>query len=261
MQNGHQTGNENDLEQRCADDDIGRHAQQVDHGRDHDEAAADTHDRGEDTHQQANATTYEIFSDFGLEAFLRVSELVDTGRNLDGSELKEKSMLQYEYAREALKNGLAMEAKLGTNPYKFGMVGATDSHTGLATAQEDNFFGKHSGSEPSAERLEHVVAQFGDETLLGWEQVASGLAAVWAAENTREALFDAMRDRQCYATTGERILIEFSINGESMGSETRARAGDAARRRRSHRGVPTRRRSPASAGVAPLRGWWWWTPP
>ncbi|UCD47553.1 MAG: DUF3604 domain-containing protein, partial [Deltaproteobacteria bacterium] len=69
--------------------------------------------------------------------------------NLDLSEAKKPGMLQYEYGREALKNGLLLEARLGTNPYKFGLVGSTDSHTGLATAEEDNFFGKHSGSEPS----------------------------------------------------------------------------------------------------------------
>ena len=71
-----------------------------------------------------------------------------------GPVLKEQEMLQYEYAREALKNGLKLEADLGTNPYKFGMVGSTDSHTGLATAQEDNFLGKHSGVEPEADRWE-----------------------------------------------------------------------------------------------------------
>ena len=64
-------------------------------------------------------------------------------------------MLQYEYARQAsARRGLQLEQKLGVNPYKFGMIGSTDSHTGLATAEEDNFFGKHSGAEPSPERWE-----------------------------------------------------------------------------------------------------------
>jgi hypothetical protein len=129
--------------------------------------------------------------------------------NLNGSELKEDSMLQYEYAREALKTGLKLEARLGTNPYKFGMVGSTDSHTSLATAQEDNFFGKHSGAEPNPQRPTHAVAEFGDQKLLGWEMVASGLAAVWAAENTREAIFDAMERKEVYATTGSRISVRF----------------------------------------------------
>ncbi|MCG6922655.1 MAG: DUF3604 domain-containing protein, partial [Acidobacteria bacterium] len=65
--------------------------------------------------------------------------------NLDLSVAKENDMLQYEYARSALQLGLQIEQRLGVNPYKFGMIGSTDSHTALATAQEDNFFGKHSG--------------------------------------------------------------------------------------------------------------------
>ncbi len=129
--------------------------------------------------------------------------------NLNLSEAKTDDMLAGEYARSALKIGLQLEDRFGVNPYKFGMVGSTDSHTSLATAQEDNFFGKHAGAEPSAERLEHVVAQFGDVALLGWEQVASGLAAVWAAENTREAIFDAMERKEVYATTGSRIMVRF----------------------------------------------------
>ena len=129
--------------------------------------------------------------------------------NLNLSELKEESMLAGEYAREALKTGLKLEARLGTNPYKFGMVGSTDSHTSLATAQEDNFFGKHSGAEPNPERPSHIVAQFGDVAVLGWEMVASGLAAVWATENTREAIFDAMERKEVYATTGSRIGVRF----------------------------------------------------
>ncbi|SFB76952.1 DUF3604 domain-containing protein [Tropicimonas isoalkanivorans] len=129
--------------------------------------------------------------------------------NLNLSELKTDDMLAGEYAREALKTGLMLETSLGTNPYKFGMVGSTDSHTSLATAQEDNFFGKHSGAEPNPQRPEHIVGQFGDVKVLGWEMVASGLAAVWAAENTREAIFDAMERKEVYATTGSRMGVRF----------------------------------------------------
>ncbi len=129
--------------------------------------------------------------------------------NLDLTELKENEMLQYEYARSALGIGLQMEQELGTNPYKFGMIGATDSHTGLATAAEENFFGKHSGSEPGPERWEHPMAKVGDKEYAGWSMVASGLAAVWARENTREAIFDAMMRKETYATTGSRMLVRF----------------------------------------------------
>jgi hypothetical protein len=122
---------------------------------------------------------------------------------------KKKEMFQYEYAREALKNGLKLEEKLGVNPYKFGMVGSTDSHTSLATAEEENFFGKHSGKEPKPERWSKLVGELGDIKWYGWEQVSSGYAAVWATENTREAIFDAMQRKEVYATTGPRILVRF----------------------------------------------------
>jgi hypothetical protein len=129
--------------------------------------------------------------------------------NLDLSQVKKDDMLQYEYARSALQIGLQIEQKLGVNPYKFGLIGSTDSHTGLATAQEDNFFGKHSGAEPGPERWKHPMAQVGDKKYEGWAMVASGLAAVWARENTREALFDAMERKETYATTGSRMLVRF----------------------------------------------------
>ncbi|MDW4551710.1 DUF3604 domain-containing protein [Defluviimonas sp. D31] len=149
--------------------------------------------------------------------------------NLNLSELKTDDMLAGEYAREALKTGLKLEARLGINPYKFGMVGSTDSHTSLATAQEDNFFGKHSGTEPNPGRPGHVVGQFGDVAILGWEQAASGLAAVWAAENTREAIFDAMERKEVYATTGSRIGVRFfggwDYTDEDLTSRTPAFAG------------------------------------
>jgi hypothetical protein len=129
--------------------------------------------------------------------------------NLNLSELKNDEMLQYEYARSALQLGMKLEQKMGTNPFKFGMIGSTDSHTSLATADSNNFFGKHSGSEPSPERMEHPFAKFGDNAIYGWETLASGYAAVWAHENTREAIFDAMERRETYATTGPRMLVRF----------------------------------------------------
>ena len=127
--------------------------------------------------------------------------------NLDLSVPKTPEMLEFEYVRSALKNGLKLEQELGVNPYKFGMVGSTDAHTGLAAVEEDNFFGKTASSEPSAERTSHPFVKRGDLVIMGWEQTASGYAAVWATENTREAIFDAMARRETYATTGSRMLV------------------------------------------------------
>ena len=123
--------------------------------------------------------------------------------------VKTDDMLAGEYAREALKSGLLLEKKLGTNPYKFGLIGSTDSHTGLATAQEDNFFGKHSGAEPKPERMGHTFLSNDKGTIMGWGMVASGLAAVYAKDNSRESIFDAMERKEVYATTGSRIMVRF----------------------------------------------------
>ena len=127
---------------------------------------------------------------------------------------KDPGMIDREYAREALKRGLAYEAQLGANPFKFGMVGSTDSHTSLATTQEDNYFGKATPAEPGAEgRYEEKItgvieAPDGrDFSIRHYQTLASGLAAVWATENTREGLFDAMRRKEVYATTGTRMTV------------------------------------------------------
>jgi len=132
--------------------------------------------------------------------------------NLDGTEVKKKEMLQYEYARSALRIGLQLEKKLGINPFKFGMAGGTDAHTALSAVEENNFFGKHSGVEPEPKRWEHIVikSSLDDKlTTLGWQQAAGGYTGVWATENTREAIFDAMVRKETYATTGPRMLVRF----------------------------------------------------
>src|SRR5205823_9351311 len=99
--------------------------------------------------------------------------------------------------------------ELGTNPYKFGLVGSTDAHTALPAVEEDNFFGKTSSSEPNADRATHPFVKTDKAVIMGWETTASGYAAVWAAENTREAIFDAMKRRETYATTGPRMAVRF----------------------------------------------------
>ena len=148
--------------------------------------------------------------------------------NMDLSVMKKNEMLKHEYARSALKLGLEMEQKLGANPFKFGMIGSTDSHTSLATTAEENFFGKHSGKEPSAERWDHPIFDFNGVRIMGWQQAASGLAAVWARENTREAIFDAMRRKETYATTGSRLKVRFFGGWDFNEADTQTRMpGDA----------------------------------
>jgi hypothetical protein len=149
--------------------------------------------------------------------------------NLDLSVMKKNEMLRFEYARAALKTGLQLEDKLGTNPYQFGMIGSTDSHTALATAEEENFFGKHSGGEPSKERYNHPMAKVGDVEYAGYSMVASGWAAVWANENTRASIFDAMKRKETYATTGSRMIVRFfggwEFDNKDAGNRLPARAG------------------------------------
>jgi hypothetical protein len=138
-------------------------------------------------------------------------ELWDKG-NLDLSEAKKDEMFRFEYAREALKNGMKLEQTLGANPYKFGMVGSTDTHTALSSAEEDNFYGKMNTGEPSAERLTNSFGATNPKTgmvYMDWEMSASGRAAVWSTENTREAIWDAMDRKETYATTGPRMIVRF----------------------------------------------------
>jgi hypothetical protein len=135
-------------------------------------------------------------------------ETWDVG-NLDLSAAKTPDMLAGEYARAALKQGFGIEARTGTNPYRFGFSGATDSHTSLSTADEDNYFGKATNAEPSPTRVDHPFTKTEIGEFAGWQLVASGYTGVWATENTREALWDAMVRRETYATTGPRMMVRF----------------------------------------------------
>jgi hypothetical protein len=128
------------------------------------------------------------------------------GDNIARSVPKSNEMLRHEYARSALKLGLELDKTLGVNPYEFGMIGSTDSHTALATADDNNFWGKFLDSEPSPERTSNTM---GGLLWKNWKLAASGYAAIWARENTREALFDALARKEVYATTGPRIMLRF----------------------------------------------------
>ncbi len=146
--------------------------------------------------------------------------------NLILSETKAPEMFASEYARSGLQLGLKLEVETGVNPYKFGMIGSTDSHTGLAAIEEDNYFGKTTAMEPDAERTSRIFQQGKAGTIREWETSASGYAAVWATENTREALYDAMARRETYATTGPRMLVRFfaSYDFEPADAVTRSPA-------------------------------------
>jgi hypothetical protein len=135
-------------------------------------------------------------------------DLWDRG-NLNG-EPKKPGMYRAEYWREGLKSGLKLDAALGANPFKYGANAATDTHTGLPTADEDNFWGKFKGLEPSPTRWKPSVIGGGRPgSIYAWEQSASGYMGVWATANTRESLWDAMKRRETFATTGPRMTVRF----------------------------------------------------
>ena len=122
---------------------------------------------------------------------------------------KKPGMIEHEYLRQALKDGLKLEQELGVNPFKYGLAGGTDTHNGLTAAEEDNFYGKFVGAEPRKDRWEEDAIKFGDRVVKGWEMTAAGYTGVWATENTRAAIWDAMKRRETYATSGPRMTVRF----------------------------------------------------
>jgi hypothetical protein len=137
-------------------------------------------------------------------------ETWDAG-NLTLTEKKDPAMLEFEYARAALRNGLVVESQLGVNPFEFGMIGSTDAHGGITAVEEDSFMGKTAASEPTAKRWKKPFVQNKELGLavMNWQSNSAGYAAVWAEENTRESIFDAMMRRETYATTGTRMTVRF----------------------------------------------------
>jgi hypothetical protein len=134
-------------------------------------------------------------------------ELLDES-NLAGVP-KKPDMIATEYAREALKQGLKLEKELGVNPFKFGLAAGTDTHTALTSAEEDNYFGKISTLEPGPHRWEHLFLDTPQVKVQGWKLSAAGWTGVWATENTREAIWDALKRREAYGSTGPRITVRF----------------------------------------------------
>ncbi len=150
--------------------------------------------------------------------------------NLDLTVAKKPEMLEFEYARSALKNGLKLEKELGVNPYKFGMVGSTDAHTGLAARRGGQFLRQDIEQRAERRTARRIPSSRPTKaTIMGWEQTASGYAAVWATENTREAIFDAMERRETYATTGPRMAVRlfggFDFTAEDANTRSPAVAG------------------------------------
>lgn len=135
---------------------------------------------------------------------------------------------QGDFIRSALRTGLSIEQQQGINPYRFGMIGSTDSHTGLATAEENNFWGKMAGNAtPASKALDtsHIKK-------FGWSMSASGLAAVWSEDNSRDAILAAFQRREVYASTGPRIAVrlyaasDFGSDGiDSLPTETVTKIG------------------------------------
>ena len=137
---------------------------------------------------------------------------------------KKPGMIQQEYLREALKNGLKIEQDLGANPFKYGMAAGTDTHNGLTAEEEDNFFGKFVSAEPRPDRWSEDALKFGDRVVKGWEMTAAGRTAVWAMENTRESIWDAMKRRETYATSGTNIVVRFFGGYDFVSGDAQSRS-------------------------------------
>jgi len=158
-----------------------------------------------DTETHPKLSPNDTFADY---------ETLDYG-NLDLTQKKTDTMLEYEYARSSLKNGLAFNAEYGVNPFQFGFVAGSDHHTGIATEMDDNYFGAFTWAEPNKHRLLNkqgkvTGAKWNDKLKIGyktWQYASPGVTAVWATSNTRAGIFDAMKKKEVYATTGPRIRV------------------------------------------------------
>jgi len=142
------------------------------------------------------------FADFGIAGW-------EYGNLTMEGEPESTEMRPYMYLRAGLLQGLTWDKKLGINPFKFGLIGGTDVHNTLTSVEEDNFFGKQVFQEPSPNRWEHVAKKGFGKTRYSWHYTGASYAAVWAKENTREALWDAMYRKEVYATSGSRMTVRF----------------------------------------------------
>jgi Protein of unknown function (DUF3604) len=156
------------------------------------------------------------FADFGIKGW-------EYGNLTLEGEPETPEMRQYMFIRGALMNGLALEQKLGTNPFKIGFIGGTDVHNSLTSIEEDNFFDKHVSQEPHPTRWSQVAKKGLGFTRYDWMYEAAGYAAAWATENTRTALWDAMMRKECYATSGTRMTVRFFGGWDYQPEDARTR--------------------------------------
>ncbi|MGZ8254199.1 MAG: DUF3604 domain-containing protein [Burkholderiaceae bacterium] len=121
-----------------------------------------------------------------------------------------KAMMPTNYFREGLKRGIEHQGTLGVNPFKFGVVGASDVHNAFPSVDEANFFGKLPSQEPSPDRWEQSSTLGSSKVRrYTWQDLAAGYAAVWATDNTREAIWEAFKRKETYATSGTRMTVRF----------------------------------------------------
>lgn len=165
-----------------------------------------------ETHPSLSAE--DEFADFGIQGW-------DNG-NLTLDILETDDQRNYQHARQAYLNGLEYEERLGANPYKFGLVGASDTHTGVPHHDEDMFWGKHATNEPMPERAMEVVKKLNGVSRYGYGYTSAGYTAVYAEANTRADLWDGMKRKEAYGTSGTRIDLRvfggFAFVAEDMGT-------------------------------------------
>ena len=140
------------------------------------------------------------FADFGITGW---------ATNLSMTKAATPAMRPTSFLRSTLQNGLVQEQALGANPFKFGFIGGSDMHSALSTVESDNYLSHLVATEPSPDRWSELEKTGSGAKRYSWHHEGASYAAVWATENTREALWDAMKRKEAYATSGTRMTVRF----------------------------------------------------